>query len=116
MKENILAVASVCKQRLQGNLDIRKMKLVSSGKQGTKKFQSYRSDGQALMAPGRRGSQNFYTISTRRREVFTLTDRLSLRPMRYHWYSFLLEADSTPEPQCGRILTNRDSNPRPFGL
>jgi len=113
----ILAVASVGKQRLQGNLDIRTMKLVSSGKQGAKKLQSYRSDGQALTAAGRWCSQNFYTISTRRRKVATPTDRLPLRPMSYQWYSILLESESTPEPQCGRRnLTHRDSNPRSSGL
>jgi len=23
-------------------------------------------------------------------------------PRKYSWYSFLLEAESTPEPECGR--------------
>ena len=40
------------------------------------------------------------------------------------WYSFLLEAESTPGPQCGRNdyvsenfqWHNRESNPRPSGL
>jgi hypothetical protein len=97
-------------------MDIRKTKLVSNGKQGTKKFQFCRLDGQTLTAPGRRDSQNFYTAHEDLK-VVTPTDRLPLLPMRYPWYSFLLEAESTPGPQCGRrILTHRDLNPRPFGL
>jgi hypothetical protein len=32
----------------------------------------------------------------------TPTHRLPLPPRKYSWYSFLLEAESTPGPQCGR--------------
>jgi hypothetical protein len=32
-------------------------------------------------------------------------------PRKYSWYSFLLEAESTPEPQCGRKdYVNENSN------
>ena len=45
-------------------------------------------------------------------------------PRKYSWYSFLLEAESTPGPQCGRKdYVNekfqwhyRESNPPPSGL
>ena len=30
------------------------------------------------------------------------THRPPLLPTKYSWYSFLSEAESTPEPQCGR--------------
>ena len=47
-----------------------------------------------------------------------------LYPRKYSWYSFLLEADSTPGPQCGRKdcvskklpWHHRESNPRPSSL
>jgi hypothetical protein len=43
-----------------------------------------------------------------------------LYPQEYFWYSFLLDAESTPEPQCGRKdyvnkkfqWHHRESNPR----
>jgi hypothetical protein len=45
-------------------------------------------------------------------------------PRKYTWYSFLLEAESTPGPQCDRKdyvtekfqLHHRESNPRPAVL
>ena len=34
---------------------------------------------------------------------------------KYYCYSFMLEAESTPGPQCGqKDYVNRESNPRPF--
>jgi hypothetical protein len=35
-------------------------------------------------------------------KVVNPTHRLPLPPREYPWYSFLLEAESTPGPQCGR--------------
>ena len=35
-------------------------------------------------------------------KVVSPTHRPSLPPREYSWYSFLLEAESTPGPQCGR--------------
>jgi hypothetical protein len=35
-------------------------------------------------------------------KVVSPTHRLSLPLRKYSWYSFLLEAESTPGPQCGR--------------
>jgi hypothetical protein len=45
-----------------------------------------------------------------------------LPPEKYSWYSLLLEAESTPGPQCGKIISikkfkwhHRESNPQPSG-
>jgi hypothetical protein len=35
-------------------------------------------------------------------KVVSRTHRQPLHPRLHHWYSFLLEAESTPGPQCGR--------------
>ena len=35
-------------------------------------------------------------------KVVSLTRRPLLPPMKYSWYSFLLEAESTPGPLCDR--------------
>ena len=35
-------------------------------------------------------------------KVVSQTNRPPLPPSKYTCYSFLLEAESTPEPQCGR--------------
>jgi len=48
----------------------------------------------------------------------------ALKPRKYSWYSFLLEAESTPRAQCRRKdyvneksqWHHRESNPRPSGL
>ena len=51
--------------------------------------------------------------------------RLTHRPLptkKYSWYSFLLEAESTPGPYCGRkdviekFRNQQESNPLPSGL
>ena len=34
--------------------------------------------------------------------VVSPTHRQPLPPRKDYWYSFLLEAESTPEPQCGQ--------------
>ena len=57
-------------------------------------------------------------------KVVSPTHRPPLPPREYSWYSFLLEAESTPGPQCGRKdyvsekfqRHHRESNPRPSGL
>ena len=46
-------------------------------------------------------------LDKRHMKVTTLPTLRSVRlypaiPRRYHWHSFLLEDESTPEPQCGR--------------
>jgi hypothetical protein len=35
-------------------------------------------------------------------QVVSSKHRPSLSPQKYSWYAFLLEAESTPGPQCGR--------------
>jgi hypothetical protein len=35
-------------------------------------------------------------------KVVSLTHRPLFTPRKYSWYSFLLEAESTPGPQCDR--------------
>jgi len=35
-------------------------------------------------------------------KVVSLTHQLLFTPRKYSWYSFLLEAESTPGPQCDR--------------
>ena len=57
-------------------------------------------------------------------KVVSLTHRPPLPPRKYTWYSFLLEAESTPGPSCDRKdyvteklqLHHWESNPRPAGL
>jgi hypothetical protein len=77
-----------------------------------------------------RGSHIFLDIRlTDCGEVVNLTRRPRLTPQENYlinsWYSFLLEAESTPGPSAaGRIRSmekkiqcpHRDSNPRPSGL
>jgi hypothetical protein len=54
-------------------------------------------------------------------KVVSLTSRPPLPPEKYSRYSFLLEAESTPGPQCGwkdydnenLQLHHRESTPRP---
>jgi hypothetical protein len=117
-RRKLLAVASVCKQRVQKNLDIRNMKLASNGKQNNKKFQFCRSDGQVLTDSERRGSKNSYTIRTRRRKdchpygltTFTPHDislvLISLRGW-VHPRARVLQKDSYPkgiEPATFRLV------------
>ena len=54
--------------------------------------------GQAPGVPGGRGYQNFYTISTRRWQVCQPYAPPAFSPQEIPWYSFLLEAESTPGP------------------
>ena len=57
-------------------------------------------------------------------KVGSLTHRPPLLPRNCSWYSFLLEAESTPGPQCSRKdyvnekfqWHHRESNPQPSGL
>jgi hypothetical protein len=56
----------------------------------------------ALRAPGGRGSQVFRQSAHEDGKVVSRTHRPPLPPKKDSWYSFLLEAESTPGPQCDR--------------
>jgi len=44
----------------------------------------------------------YVTIAQNGGKVVSLTHRPLFTPRKYSWYSFLLESESTPGPQCDR--------------
>ena len=91
---------------------------------GGKLKQSNYTPGQSQSVPGGRGSQISRQSAHEDGKVVSPTHRPPLPPRKYSWYSFLLEAESTPGPQCGRKdyvnekfqWHHRESNLRPSGL
>jgi hypothetical protein len=86
--------------------------------------QSHYRPGQTLKVPVGWDSQISRQSAHGGGKVVSPMHRPTLHPRNYSWYSFLLEAESTPGPYCGRKdyvnekfqWYNRKTNPRPSDL
>jgi hypothetical protein len=70
--------------------------------------------GQGSRIPEGWGTQNFYTISTLRRQGCQPYTPAAFTLRRHRWYSFMLDANSNAESQCGQKV-NEKSQMTPMG-
>jgi hypothetical protein len=79
--------------------------------------QSHYRSGQVLVEGESRRCQDNRHMKVVRLSTVSTGRLYPPPPRKYSLYSFLLEAESTPGPQCGRKdCHRRESNPRPSGL